>query len=175
MEKNVKEEIKKLISKSTIHGLPNIVNQKNRYLQWFWASAFLFSLAYCSYVLITEVIVFLSYEVNLDLEVINDDFSIEFPSVTFCNLVPLDFSKNESYQVVSGLVSLDKIDTKGYDLLDNINIIKKKIELGLQARKLFFSNSHELNKMLLSCYFNNIPCNSSYFEKYECVRKLLQI
>ena len=127
MEKNLKEEIKNLVGKSTIHGLPNIVKQKSKCVQLFWATAFCISFAYCSYVLIIEVIVFLSYDVNLDLQVINDDFSIEFPSVTFCNLVPLDYSKKEAYQVVSEIVSLDKIDIKGYDLIEKIKNIRKSI------------------------------------------------
>jgi len=156
------EDIKNVIDKSTIHGLPNCFRAENFGIRLFWLIAFFVSFAYCSHILVLSIIHYFEYKVTYDIQIMNNNFDMEFPSVTFCNLVPLDYSRSEVKDIIKSLLDQNESDNN-HDSF-GVSDLRKKIEKELHDKNQFYSNTFSVNKMLLSCTFNGKICNSSYFE-----------
>jgi hypothetical protein len=93
---------------------------------------------------------------------------VDFPAVSVCNLNPFDRSKSQSYidkvlanNNISYVDDINKIDM-------NPSIVTNLIRASIAADKNLTDNQRrqlgfDIDYMLLTCYFNDIPCNSSDF------------
>jgi len=156
------EDIKNAIDKSTIHGLPNAVRTESLVMRIFWLISFFISFGYCSHLLVLSVLEFLQFNVIYEIRIINDNFNMEFPSVTFCNLVPIDFSRKEIKYILENSSNLNESSYK--DDANWLSTIRKKFETDLYKKEKLYPNGFIIEKMLLSCIFNSKSCNSSHFE-----------
>lgn len=125
------------------------------------------SFGYCVYTIVSVLIAFLQFEVLINQQVTTDT-PIDFPAVTVCNLNPFDRRTSQNYidQVlaknnltyVNDTTKID-INPKLINTLIKSSIIgDKKLNL-TQVENLGF----QLGYMLLTCYFNDVPCNENDF------------
>ena len=175
MEKDEKLSLKRKIKSifvdwlqsSTSHGIPNIVRLDNNFLKIIWIICYLASVSYCIYNIFQIIQSYLNLDVIINQHVIYDS-PIEFPAVTVCNLNPFDRRNAKEY--INMVLSNNNIsyvsDVKKIDINPKIvnNLIKSSIQNDFnltmqQKRKLGF----ELDYMLLTCFFNDKPCNVSDF------------
>lgn len=154
-------------SYSTAHGIPNIFRLESRLLKIIWILCFLASFAYCSYTIVNIVVVYLEYGVLINQEVVSEA-PVDFPAVTVCNLNAFDKRNAQTYinQVlaknnISYVSDINRIDippTKVNNLI-KASIIGNKSFTDDDIKSMGFS----IDYMLLTCYFNNVPCNQSDF------------
>ena len=134
---------------STIHAIPNIARAKDVSLKLIWSISLTISLSFCCFVVIKSLSSFYDYEVVTTTRVISQ-IPCEFPTITICNYdYVMSLTKRSLENNLTNSESLTHGDkhqiliTKYYNLSDE----NKKL-LGLQ-----------LKELILSCVFNNIPCN----------------
>lgn len=135
-----------------------------------WMILFCISLGGCSYLFINITIQYLDYGVNTNVVVRRESPSL-FPMVTFCNFNPL----NTEELVLSGLGLIyasdntEKVANNYTSARESINLQNFYIENNLA----FYINASlrqkralNIDKMLMSCYYQRKKCNSSDFEYY---------
>lgn len=154
-------------SNTKTHGIPSILRVKNTFLKIIWIICFMASLGYCVYTIVGIIQTFLLFEVLINQQVVTDS-PIEFPAVTVCNLNPFDRRKAQSYidQVLaknnlSYVSDVNKIDI-------NPKLINTLIKSSIMGNSSLTSEKIEqlgfhIDYMLLTCYFNDVPCNQSDF------------
>ena len=84
-----------LLSATTVHGVPNIFRTSNRIVFLMWLSCFLTSTCIGFYYSVEAILDYLQYPTLTTLDIINEPNS-QFPTVSFCFALPLEFSLNES-------------------------------------------------------------------------------
>lgn len=162
-----KEKFVEWSSYSTAHGIPNIFRLESRLLKIIWIICFLASFAYCSYTIVNIVVVYLQYGVLINQEVVSEP-PVDFPAVTVCNLNAFDKRNAQSY--INQVLAKNNIS-----YVSNINLIdipptqvNNLIKASIIANKSFtkadiINMGFTIDYMLLTCYFNNVPCNQSDF------------
>lgn len=79
----LKKALKKVLSSSSAHGIPNIIKAKHNIIRLAWIISFIFSLAVCIYFIATSIKSFLDFDVITKIEEISEQVT-EFPTVSFC-------------------------------------------------------------------------------------------
>ncbi|RNA27956.1 acid-sensing ion channel 1 isoform X2 [Brachionus plicatilis] len=165
--KIIKQKLVDWASNTKSHGVPNIMRVESTFLRIVWTICFVASLGYCIYTIVGIIQTFLLFEVLINQQVVTDS-PIEFPAVTVCNLNPFDRRKAQGYidQVLaknnlSYVSDVNKID-KNPRLINTL--IKSSIigNPNLTAENIEQLGFH-IDYMLLTCYFNDIPCSQSEF------------
>lgn len=165
-------------SESTTHGISHFVRRKNWLIRLMWAACFLASAGVCGYMIASSITSYLDYETVTKAQ---RNFLLwdEFPTVTICNQNP--FLTNTSYEFVkSVLVENGLIDPKA--AANNVSNMSLIFEKNLRQLKYFtganiLANSslpksklksfgYKLDDILLSCTYNLLDCDTSYFEWY---------
>ncbi|ESO89378.1 hypothetical protein LOTGIDRAFT_154486 [Lottia gigantea] len=100
-----------------------------------------------------------------------------FPHVTICNLNHLRRSlvaQNSIYAVISGLKRKQGKDyvKDGQDVFNTLEKMGQKEILNQMATELKTRQSHQLDTMLISCMFDNQPCNVRFLYVFICVHGL---
>ena len=162
-----KDKFVEWTSYSTAHGIPNIFRLESQLLKVIWILCFLVSFAYCSYTIVNIVIVFLQYGVLINQEVVSEA-PVDFPAVTVCNLNAFD--KRHAQNYINQVLAANNISyVSNINLIDipptQVNNLIKASIIGNTS----FSKADiqymgfSIDYMLLTCYFNNVPCNQSDF------------
>ncbi|CAF0708689.1 unnamed protein product [Brachionus calyciflorus] len=165
--KLIKEKLLYWSSNTTSHGIPNIVRLDSKVLKITWLICFLASLGYCIYTIGIIIQDFLQFDVLINQQVVTDS-PIEFPAVTVCNLNPFDRRNAQAYidktlekNKISYVNDINKIDI-------NPKLVNTLIKSSIKGDSNLTSKSIEnigfhIDYMLLTCYFNDVPCNNSDF------------
>jgi hypothetical protein len=69
-------------SRSTVHGISNIVTAPSKYRRLLWIAAFLACLGLVIYQLVNIFVLYTSYETKTTYSL---EFNTEFPAITICN------------------------------------------------------------------------------------------
>jgi hypothetical protein len=77
-------QIEETISSSSIHALPNIVQNKYKTIKFVWIVCFLMSSGVCAYFITTTISEYLNFEV-VSKSTIRYLSSIDFPIITICH------------------------------------------------------------------------------------------
>ena len=77
------QRIIELLSSSTAHGIPNILNARNLAFKIIWLIVFIISTCAGSYFVIDSVLDYLKFQSITSLEVIQENRS-QFPTLSFC-------------------------------------------------------------------------------------------
>jgi len=99
---------------------------------------------------------------------------VEFPAVTFCNLNPIDYTRKDVKERIGEmiyplLIDKDLVEMQMMNHSQTINMtlrrFGKKITERIQNNftKSFSNYSHSIDTMLLSCSFDNLPCDKNSF------------
>ena len=91
LRKDLKSKLSTLVESSSFIGVPNVYRTDSWLIRLVWVASLLGSLAYSSYTIVLMVIDYLNYSTLVSI-VVTDDYKMDFPSVTICNLNSVDFS-----------------------------------------------------------------------------------
>lgn len=163
----LKEKFFEWGTNSTAHGIPNMIRLESRILKIIWFVCFLASLSYCAYTIVSIIITYLQFDVLINQEVVSKS-PVDFPAVTVCNLNAFD--KRNAQKFINQTLAKNNIsyvsDVTKIDMSPTLvnNLIKASI-IGNKnfTKKDYVNLGFTIDYMLLTCYFNNIPCNSSDF------------
>jgi hypothetical protein len=144
MRKRLAKIVKENIKNEFGIGILKIVYNKHIIIKIFWAFVLVGVFAFSAYLITQNFLSYFSYGVRTQRRQIFETPSL-YPQINICNQNPIttkygySLSLNESFP--SGDLSL----------------------LPIGQQKLL---GHDLNDMLLSCTFNNLPCSSNDFSWY---------
>lgn len=163
----IKEKFLEWCSFSTTHGIPNLSRANTKTTKLLWLICLIASSAYCFYSIVSIFMSYFAYSVIINIEVV-EKAPVDFPAVTICNLNPLDRRYSQTY-IDNILAKHNLTYTNNLSQLDiNPNTIKYLIKSNIaadsnltikQKREFGF----EIHFMLLTCFYNDKPCNSSDF------------
>lgn len=166
-------------SESTTHGIPHFVRRKNWLIRLMWAVCFLVSAGVCGYMIASSITSYLDYETVTKAQ---RNFLLwdEFPTVTICN--QNTFLTNTSYEFVKSVLVANGLIDPTTAVANNLSNMTLVFEKNLRQLKYFtganiLANSnltkstlksfgYKLDDILLSCTFNLLDCDTSYFEWY---------
>ena len=162
---NFKKEIYSLLETTTAHALPNIVRSESYFIKLVWLLLFLGFFSYSIYSLIIMVSDFLEYNVLIKYELRQQFDDLEFPTVTICPLSPYDFANTTQLKTVLDLLKKTTTDPGKYFLASNNQTLcsssLKQAQRIQQTITDFGSYSLTLDKLILSCQYNDRPCNQT--------------
>ena len=149
------------------HGITNIARLESKALKLMWLVCFLASLSYCVYTIVGIIQSFLQFQVLINQQVVQET-PVPFPAVTFCNLNP--FNRQNAQTYINRTLERNNLsyvqDTARIDLSPSLvsNLIKATIkgDRNLTRNQIEFLG-YTLDYLLLTCYFNDVPCNKSDF------------
>ncbi|CAF0932177.1 unnamed protein product [Brachionus calyciflorus] len=135
MEKKLySQKLRDIVESSTIHGIPNALRAKHTVLRIFWI-----------------------FNVIVKLEIVQS-FNSEFPAISFCNINPNDFTIEENLRNVSFFLNESFIYEKNFNSKSCDTQMNNILNAQLPNLKKF-----TLSKMLISCLYDNKPCNTNNF------------
>ncbi|CAF0708693.1 unnamed protein product [Brachionus calyciflorus] len=141
---------------SSIIGLSNIRRTRFKVIKILWIISLLACLGICSKMIVDLVIKYLNFQVNISLKIQSSSFQ-DFPAITFCNLNSFDRSKSSS--ILQGIINENNLSDYSNPQIVK-NLLKSKIAGGSLDKKLV---GFTIDDMLLSCLFNDKPCDSQDF------------
>lgn len=162
--------LNKIVSKSkrtSIHAIPGFTRSSSKIVNIIWILAFLLSTSYCCISIINIISSYFSYDVLITMEVV-DRVPVDFPAVTVCNLNPFDRRYAERY--INRV--LDENDLSHVNNISLIDLTPVKIKYLVRSAMASDHNltesdrrsfGYDIDYMLLTCFFNDKPCNSSDF------------
>ena len=169
MNEAISTKLKIWAASTTCHGVGRIIAKSNLSVKILRVVIFEVALCYLIYLLVNIFTAYLSYSVVVTIS-IKRDHQIDFPTVTFCNLNPFntqsphfylrnleadlkELMSNNKTKLLTTLYNIGNTFYKSSPYWPDYNKTEAEIKL------LGFN----INDMLISCLFNNIPCNSDDF------------
>ena len=157
---------------STIHGISHIFKTKNILFKLMWIGFLIISCATCCYLITSNILNFLKWEVVTKIEVVTEIPSI-FPSISICSSNPIQ--TNSSLEFIEQV--LNKSQLKNNPLFESYSIdyqfklmfskylsMSNVLNLSNDEQKKF---GMKINESIISCYYGINPCNLSLdFEYY---------
>lgn len=170
---NLKYQIVKLFSHSSIDGVPQIVTSRNRLQTCIWLLSFLCAVAYCASLIIDSVISYYNFDVVYDLSIV-DTHQVEFPGITFCNVNLLDYTNVKLKKLMNRtdwpldlsedfLTNLDRFNYTRQNMTNTLAEVAYSMTNIFKINTNYSVGFYSLNQMLISCTFNGRTCNTSYF------------
>jgi hypothetical protein len=175
---SLKEELgffwEDFVDHSTTHGLININQNKAYFYKLMWLVLFCVSLAFCSYLIVSSINSYLTFEVTTKIK-INPENPIKFPIMKICdnNFYSTEYAKD----LINQYFREDKIHSpfnitanKKKYMRSQINFLrdlvkKKNTRLSEEERRKL---EIEFYQTFLSCSFGNAECSADDFAwKYE--------
>jgi hypothetical protein len=86
--------MKKILEKSSLPGIPKIIENDHFAIKFIWLMCLICLTSISMYYVILNVVSYLSYSVNTNIELINEQQSIQFPTVSFCFTFETDNNNN---------------------------------------------------------------------------------
>ena len=159
--KIIKKALLDWIQTSTSHGFPNFFRTERPINKFIWFTCTLTSLVVCAIVCIQSVLTYFSFEVNSSINRIIE-IPTSYPMITICNTNP--YLTRESHYFYS------KQSKKVENFPFNSSLNKERFtKYFINSNTLSLSDeelkqfSFLLNDIIITCSFNNAPCNTLYF------------
>jgi hypothetical protein len=141
------------------------VRSKNRFLKAAWLIFFLFCLAYAVYTTICLVLSFAEFGVLIKFVHKQEFSTLVFPTITICPLNPFDFSSKSNLDQVFAIYDQAKTLGEFYYINGNRSLcstgLKEKIFESLPSIVNISQYSMSLDKLVITCSYNNEPCDMS--------------
>ena len=160
-----KAKLYQLLETTTCNGIPNIVRAKNRLQQFIWLILYLASLTYATYTTIIMFLGFLEFNVLIKFKVVQEFNSLSFPTISFCNLSPFDFSNKTNLATAYEFYSeFTNFTDKYYFFRNNQSLCSTESKEDIVSSFTYtiddlYKYGMSLEKMLIKCIYNNEPCN----------------
>ncbi|RNA38783.1 acid-sensing ion channel 1-like [Brachionus plicatilis] len=151
------QKLKEIVESSSMHGIPNVIRTKSTVIRIFWILIILSFFSYSTYSVVLIIIKYFQYNVIVRMKIV-ESYNSEFPAVTFCNINPFDFTIEENFKMVSLLLNESFLYR---------NDLKSKIcnsqMTGMLNNALPNLKGFTLEKLLVSCQFDEKPCDPNNF------------
>ncbi|RNA25225.1 acid-sensing ion channel 1-like isoform X1 [Brachionus plicatilis] len=156
-EHSYTQKLREIVESSTIHGIPNVLRSKNKFLRYFWTVAFLVFFSYCMYSVVLIIFTYLQFNVIVRMQIVQT-YNAEFPAVTFCNINPYDFTIGENLKNVTKLLN------ESFLYAENFNSKRCDTQMN-NVLNVELPNLHgfSLDKLLISCQYDGKPCDPNNF------------
>ena len=145
-------------------GFPNILLNSGRHLKFLWFFIFLICSTVCFFLIINSIGNYLKFSVTTNYRV-GSDLYPAFPMVTVCNLNPLNTVYYEQLYEAADIAHAHLLFTGPYDILVELERYMKRT-----TGNFFTSNQRrnlsDLEGLIISCRFDNKPCNMNQFVYY---------
>ena len=168
----IKHEIKETLSSSSIHSIPNIVQNEFRSIRFVWAICFLVSSAASAYFIATTISDYFEYDV-VSKSIVNYKSKIDLPMISICDTNAFNTDYAKEYFIDNQNFDLNFSDfdfNKSTSDIKNDYLTKKYLasvvakSSNQSIQKKFGKN---LDQILITCLFNLVACNLSHdFEYY---------
>jgi hypothetical protein len=164
----ISEMISELCRNSTSHSLQKIGKSKHLLIKIIWIVSSIFSISFCSYVIIKTVGEYLKYDVVTNIRV-HTEIEPEYPSITFCNKNPI--VKEEGRQIFLNYLKEMNVTNYEENLETNSNFYDLS-DLYQRTMTFLLTNTtdeqkkkmgYSLEEMTLICEFNFVKCENSEF------------
>jgi len=96
--KRIKKRVCELLKKSSSHGIPNIVRNKNIFSLVMWSSFTIISVCLGTHFIIKSILDYLKYNTFTNIEIINEQ-KAQFPGISFCALPSFNSSINQTFSL----------------------------------------------------------------------------
>ena len=160
--KSLWSRLKEEASHLDIDGVPNIVRSKSVCAKYLWLCIVVANTAFGVFLMSQTIGQYKQYEVTTTNRLIQEEQAI-FPTVTICNINAISTSFGVGLLTSRNLIEKNG-DQSGSEkhvmLLEN----HFKDTTGEYMSDSLKQNLSDFNAMLISCSFNNMPCNASHFE-----------
>ena len=134
------------MKQTNIHGIPNVLRRDNSVTNLLWIGFLVLSTILCNFLILKTISTYLKHETTTSLD-IQDFDSMAFPQIAFCN---------------DNLQLRHNLDTSGLELTD-LNSYYLNFS---QQDKNELDRTSFLNRTVISCLFDNKPCNESDFKQW---------
>ena len=172
-ESITKNKLLNLTESSTFQRITKAIKNEYLFLKLVWAICYLVSFSGCSFIIIQSFIDYFKYEVSINFSILNDN-NFEFPSVTICNINKVDYSiEGATTEILNYLKSLNKYNEThlndpqtippDLNIFDFVNSIETDTTYKPNLIKSLNNFAFSAESMILSCYFNDQPCNQDSF------------
>jgi hypothetical protein len=171
----IKAKLGAKIEESSFIGVPNIYKTDSRVIRVIWICSLLGSLAYCSATIVFMVLDYFSYSTLINIDLVND-YDMEFPTVTICNLSPIDFSNQTVQEVIKSYLNSTFGETGDFLAASaretsKQNFYNRKICDRNPADFLqmpgYYTMGYTIQKMLISCKYDAETCDQEDFLKVK--------
>ena len=181
MRSKYMKKVGSLLETSSWHALPNMVRSEYFFMKIFWLICFCLAFSYCSYVIVLGVLDYLAFRVLQNVELVSD-YESEFPAITICNLNSMDLSSQstrnafDSYLLNQASLNGSYLSKQATNATLNPGFCKKSIADAIRRIPGFNGYGFTLDKMYMSCTYDNKPCSINDFKVYNdslfgtCVR-----
>ena len=146
--------------KSSLHGIPNIIQAKSLWLKTMWTFFFILATSVSSYLVIKSINNYLDYEVVTKIRVFRQQ-PAEFPTITICNLNRLANINDE------------KISDQYYKVFQNLSYFEKQLYFSILTNNLSQKTNNslglKLTELITECFLSGIECNfeNDFVEIYD--------
>jgi hypothetical protein len=163
MKKTLSDILNESVMSNAGYALHRVVKKDFLLIRLMWLISLLLLSALCSFLIVKTVGNYLNYEVVTKIKIVNENPS-PFPTISICNLNPIDRENAQKYM----LQILQKIPDK--PSLE-LNLIAQRFHSISNFYELIKNNSDPvhlqspLGNMILACHYNfGVKCNESDFE-----------
>lgn len=117
---------------------------------------------------ISSGLTFLRFETTQSTTTVFDS-TVEFPAVTFCNLMPFDFMTGANMEILQETIKdvypdIHAVDLDIVEMLDYLRTsVQNRRVNGNVSDRLVESLGFSYDSMVISCYFNSKKCTRSDF------------
>ena len=181
-KKEIKRNFSEMLIETTSHGVQRLMKKKEE-KSWFlfimWGLLYTASLSYCSYTVLTSVILFFNYKIKTSVTLVQEIPSV-YPGLTICNLNP--FFESTIKHVIDLPTIFNCFDTKNgieFAKCMGVNDTRSGFDSLYQKIHRYVANNKTLraidlinlgyqlrNDMLVSCNYNGKPCTACDFKYF---------
>ena len=155
---NMEEYLKERVKEMRIDGLPNVLMSDFLVFKIMWIVVFLFSSSVCLFLVQSSFAEYFKYQVTSNLRLVTESKST-FPTISFYNMNPLNTYYYVDLLKEANITTIDPMPYKNEILLEYRNKLKYGRYFNLTQKKAMF----DMNGFIISCTFQNKPCNMSNF------------
>ena len=96
--KIIKKRVCELLKKSSSHGIPNIVRNKNIFSLVMWSCFTIISVCLGTHFIIKSILDYLKYNTFTNIEIVNEQ-KVQFPGISVCALPSFNSSINQTFSL----------------------------------------------------------------------------
>ena len=161
----IRESIFQTCLDTTTHAIPNILKQSSHIiLKIIWTLCLLICIAFCLMFIIQSIQLYTSFSTYVAISDV-EEVPTKFPAVSFCNMK----SVNSSTNFGASFLNLSTLNNYFYSVqlhqffaVEN-NLLRNLINDASINDTTKKSSGFLIENMLVSCSFNELPCNLSDF------------
>lgn len=148
------------LKSSTLHGYTNILKARSFFQKTIWLLFSILSTGLCAYMIQQNIINFMKNEVVTKTRIINN-YIAEFPTITICNMnyFTSELSVNFTQHYLDNLIESPFSSLYEY-------YFKNSARNSEQYEELKNLLGDSLDKILIECYFDFLPCNYTEFKLF---------